>query len=155
MPEKYPVSLIRFTLALDDPDLPSPRYHTTIFVETEIDGSGWLHQVNGDITSPGGMQYDPKFSSKPEDTENFYSSAPLGVTDASIYPSAWNALLRGLPAPPRQKAFNTKTFKTEPFKTLEPLTFYEPGEPRRPLVKCTEWTLNGAIPALRSAGLIQ
>jgi hypothetical protein len=72
----------------------------------------------------------------------------------SKHPADWDRVLRSVPAPPQQKAFNIKKMKTEPFKTQSPLTFYEPGEPRRPLVKCTEWTLERALPALRANGLI-
>jgi hypothetical protein len=44
--------------------------------------------------------------------------------------------------------------RTEPFKALNPLTFYEQGEARRPLIKCTEWTNDRAIPALRANSLV-
>ena len=33
-------------------------------------------------------------------------------------------------------------------------SFYQPGEPRAPLVKCTEWTENQAIPSLRHARVL-
>ncbi|KAI1920111.1 hypothetical protein LOY94_003386 [Ophidiomyces ophidiicola] len=112
--------------------MPSPRYHTTVVVLTDGDNGGYVHHVTGDLVSANGMKI----------TWN-------------KHPQAWEDCLRKVPAPPRQKAFNPITLKTEPFKTANPLTFYEPGEPRRPLIKCTEWTLERAIPALRAAGLIQ
>ncbi|GJP94470.1 hypothetical protein CBS63078_9245 [Aspergillus niger] len=121
---------------MPDPDLPSPRYHTAIFVETDpVTGSGTIHELTGDITSPEGMYYESKLALRPESIDNFFS--------------------RTLLAPPQQKAFNVKRMKTEPFQRLSPLEFYEEGEERRPLVKCTEWVVGKAIPALRKAGLFQ
>lgn len=64
-------------------------------------------------------------------------------------------MLDGLPAPPPQKAFHRNALRTESFKCLEPLRFCEAGELRRPLWKCTEWTLEVAVPALRREGLIR
>lgn len=155
MSVQYPVFLTRFHLGMQDPHASGPRYHTTIFVASEADGSGILHQVTGDISSPRGMYYYPNLTDPPEHSETFYSKEQLGVTDASTHPDSWRRILNQLPAPPLQKAFNMKTRQTEPFKTMNPLVFYEPGEERKPLVKCTEWTLDTAIPALKSAGLIR
>jgi len=138
---------------MQDPDVPIPRWHTTLFVETEQDSRGYVHEVNGDIISPHGMKYLAIFQSAPETSENFFSKKFLGFT-ASPHLEAWRALLESVPAPHQQKAFNIATMRTEPFKTLVPLTFYEPGEEKKPLVKCTEWTLDRAIPALKDAGLI-
>lgn len=155
MSVQYPVFLTRFHLDMQDPHASGPRYHTTIFVASEADGSGVLHQVTGDISSPRGMYYYPSLMDPPEHSETFYSKEQLGVTDASTHPASWRRILNQLPAPPQQKAFNMKTRQTEPFKTLNPLVFYESGEERKPLVKCTEWTLDTAVPALKSAGLIR
>ncbi|KAI2896001.1 hypothetical protein CBS63078_8340 [Aspergillus niger] len=150
----YEVYLARYSLAMPDPDMPGPRFHTTIFVKTAADKSGILHHVTGDITSPNGMTYTPQQRHSPEYSQTFHSLEKLGVTPASKHPDDWVKVLRSVPAPPQQKAFNIKTMKTEPFKSQSPLTFYEPGEPRRPLVKCTEWTLERALPALKTNGLI-
>ena len=60
-----------------------------------------------------------------------------------------------LPPPPRQKAFNVKTMKTEPIKLWHPLTFYDSGEARAPLKKCTEWVEQDAIPALLEHGILE
>ncbi|KAJ6019005.1 hypothetical protein N7522_001072 [Penicillium canescens] len=150
----YEVYLARYNLAIQDPDMPGPRFHTTIFVKTAADKSGILHHVTGDITSANGMVYIPQPRHSPEYSQSFHSLEKLGVTPMSKHPADWDRVLRSVPAPPQQKAFNIKTMKTEPFKTQSPLTFYEPGEPRRPLVKCTEWTLERALPALRANGLI-
>ncbi|KAF2461282.1 hypothetical protein BDY21DRAFT_82679 [Lineolata rhizophorae] len=152
----YRVYIIRERLSIQDPDMPSPRYHTSILVETKPEtGGGIIHQVTGDITSAGGMWYEHEFRDKPQESDDFISKELLGVTHASTHPVQWESVLRQVGAPPQQKAFNPKTMKTEPFKTLQPLTFYEPREPRQRLIKCTEWTLEGAIPALKNAKLVQ
>src|SRR5699024_3851855 len=104
-----------------------------------------LHQVTGGISSPRGMCVTIR-------TSRALLSSPKLPTRSS-----WRRIPNQLPAPPQQKAFGMKTRQAEPFKTIimNPLVFYEPGEERKPLVKCTEWTLDTAIPALKSAGLIR
>ncbi|KAI1770155.1 hypothetical protein F4818DRAFT_434108 [Hypoxylon cercidicola] len=133
----YAVYKLRFNLAMQDPDVPGTRYHTVLFVETNPDKSGRMYHVTGDITS--GMTFDTKSYHNPELSQNLHTK---------------EFILATVPAPEKQKAFNIRTMKTEPFKTWDPLTFYEPGEQRRPLFKCTEWTEQRAIPALKQAGLI-
>jgi hypothetical protein len=151
MPQYYEVHLAKFNLAMQDPDMPGIRYHTTIFVRTGADNSGTIHHVTGDVTSVGGMSYTPR----PHDpSETFHSLEKLGVTSVASHPSDWEKLLSMLPTPPQQKAFNVNTMRTEPFKTKCPLTFYQPWETRRPLVKCTEWIMERALPALRDSGLL-
>jgi hypothetical protein len=140
------VFLVKFALPMQDPDLPSPRYHTTLFVETEPNGNGTIHQVTGDIASSASMHYAPTPSEPPERMPEFHTSQILGVTPVSKHPGEWQRALESILASPQQKAFNIKT------KT--PLMFYEPGEPRRRLVKCTEWTMERAIPELKKEGLI-
>lgn len=79
----------------------------------------------------------------------------LGITDFITHPQLWEALLSSIPNPPQQKAFNTMTYRFEPFKTLGSLAFHEQEETKKHLVKCMEWTLNEAILKLRSSGLIR
>lgn len=136
-----------------DPDVPGVRYHNVIFVETDEDGSGIIHHVTGDLVD--GMHYERKPSPRPEDddTRRFYDKEFLGTVLASSHPAAFDEVLRAQPPPPRQKRFNAKTLRTELFKPDG--GFYEPGEPRRPLVKCTEWTQQQAIPALLQSGTIE
>lgn len=155
MPDQFQVFYVRFHLAEQDPEIPGQQYHTTIFVEKDPDGSGTLHHVTGDISTRNGMRYIPNRRGPPRSAQSFKSMESLGVTDAITHPELWSALLSTIPSPPKQKAFNTATRRFEQFKTLEPLMFYEPGEHRPPLVKCVEWTLNGAIPALRHSGLLR
>ncbi|KAL2140464.1 hypothetical protein VTI28DRAFT_3782 [Corynascus sepedonium] len=132
-PLQYRVFKLKFKLAMQDPDMPQPRYHHIIFVESNPkDGSGI------------------KF----HNSKTLHSSELLGWTDAANFKNKFDQVLKACPPPPQQKAFNTKTMKNELFKTKSPLTFYGPNEKRRPLKKCTEWTEEQAIPALRVAGLI-
>ncbi|KAJ9293160.1 hypothetical protein DTO271G3_8104 [Paecilomyces variotii] len=154
----YPVYKIKSNLAVQDPDMPQPRYHTIIFVETNPDrlGSGIKHHVTGDIVS--GMCYESVHfnPNDPEIFESIHSKELVGYTAISAYPHVWEQVLTNIPPPGKQKAFNVKTMKTEPVKSWDPIiTFYDPGEPRRQLMKCTEWTERLAIPALKSSGLIQ
>ncbi|KAL5337400.1 hypothetical protein BJX70DRAFT_245621 [Aspergillus crustosus] len=147
----YTVYLVRFPLTLQDPDMPGPRYHTTLLVITGPNCTGTIHHVTGDVTSAGGMRYTPRAHDAEETFHNFQK---LGVTPKARYPTEWENLLGSLPTPPQQKAFNVKTMRTEPFKTRDPLMFYEAREERKPLVKCTEWVVERAIPALRNGGLL-
>ncbi|KAJ5332899.1 hypothetical protein MYU51_008861 [Penicillium brevicompactum] len=153
--QRYPVYKVKFKLSIQDPDMPSPRYHTILFVETNERGprTGIKHHVTGDIVT--GMRYEPTIIDDPQSDENLFSKELIGHTQALNYPKSWNDILKSLPVPPKQKAFNCKTMKTEPVKTWEPLIFYGAGERRRPLVKCTEWIENQAVPMLINAGILQ
>jgi len=150
-PEKYKVWHVQYKLSLIDPDMPQPRYHHVIFVETDKDGGGYIHHVTGDITS--GMSYQRKRAQHPGNSDSFHTMDFLGYIASSGYPGAVDDVLKSLTSPGRQKAFNPKTYKTEPIK--DDGTFYSPGEPRKRLKKCTEWTLEQAIPALKANKLLQ
>jgi hypothetical protein len=91
MAQKYRVFVLRFNLRMPDPDIPVPGYYTTLFVETGADGSRYLRHVTGDITSSGGMRYEKKFRDQPERSRTFNSKEMVDVTDASSYPSSWDA----------------------------------------------------------------
>ncbi|KAK7706084.1 hypothetical protein SLS63_014025 [Diaporthe eres] len=114
----YKVYRVQFPLSLADPDMPSPRYHNIIWVETEAGKNGVKHHVTGDIV---GVAYHHPSNSKTKP----HAIECIGYTEKST--EEWKAFLKGVPAPPAQKAFNVKTMKTEPFKTKNPLTFYQPG----------------------------
>ncbi|KAF7548920.1 hypothetical protein G7Z17_g6738 [Cylindrodendrum hubeiense] len=154
-PELYRVFKLKFKLAMQDPDMPQPRYHTIIFVETNIPrpGSGFKHHVTGDIVN--GMQYESVPYHISDQFEDLASQELIGHAKVSKYPTEWDSLLRTIQPPPKQKAFNIKTMKTEPVKSWAPLRFYQPGESRTPLIKCTEWVEQEAIQSLISQGLIE
>lgn len=147
----YNVFKIRYTIAIPDPDMPSPRYHHVIFVETQPDGSGMIHHVTGDITT--GMVYATKLGRRPETSDTFYAKDFLGTIRSIDYPHEMDQVLGAQPAPPKQKHFNIRTMKTEQMKPDG--SFYQPGEPRPPMIKCTEWTENQAIPALYNSGYLR
>ncbi|OBT57041.1 hypothetical protein VE04_02615 [Pseudogymnoascus sp. 24MN13] len=138
-------------MAMPDPDMPSPRYHNVIFVEIEADGSGVVHHVTGDITS--GMVYGTRREGRPEESEIFVRKELIGTAESATYPEKINAVMEALPPPPKQKKFNIKTMKTEQMKADG--SFYEPGESRPRMVKCTEWTVKQAIPALYASGVLR
>src|SRR6201992_2990795 len=87
--QEYMVFKVKEHLLLQDPEETATRYHTVIFVETDQDGSGWIHQVAGDITT--GMQYQRKRSEKPEASESHHAKEYLGYISASDYPAAIDA----------------------------------------------------------------
>ncbi|OBT80629.1 hypothetical protein VF21_00523 [Pseudogymnoascus sp. 05NY08] len=147
----FNVYRVQFAMAMQDPDMPSPRYHNVIFVETEADDSGSVHHITGDITS--GMVYATRREGRPEESELFVLKEFIGTVESATYPEKINAVLEALPPPPKQKKFNIKTMRTEQMKADG--SFYEPGEARPRMVKCTEWTVEQAIPALYASGVLQ
>jgi hypothetical protein len=140
----------RYSLAIPDPDMPSPRYHTVIFVATNSDGSGFIHHVTGDLVT--GMRYERKIGKMPEESGTFHNKELLGKIQAADYPTRVDQVCIAQPPPPPQKRFNPKTSKTEQFKPDG--TFYAPNEPREKMKKCTEWTEEQAIPALYASGVL-
>ncbi|KAF7960570.1 hypothetical protein EAE96_000249 [Botrytis aclada] len=152
----YNVYQMQYTLSLQDPDMPGIRYHNVIYVELVPGYSGIIHHVTGDITS--GMRYDSKPRIRPETSDAFESKKLIGTIKASDYPKKVDEVLKACPAPGKQKAFNMKTLKTEQVKEFSPdgkHVFYSAKEARPPMVKCTEWTVNQAIPALYKTGIMQ
>lgn len=113
MPGQFLVFFARFHLAEQDPEIPGQQYHTTIFVETDTDGSGTIHHVTGDISTRNGMRYVPARRGPHRSAQSFQSIEYLGVTDAITHPELWSALLSTIPSPPQQKAFNTVTRRFE------------------------------------------
>lgn len=148
----YSVYQVMYTLAIEDLDMPTPRFHNVIFVEIEPETSGTMYHVTGSITDVGGMKYQEKKGRHPNQSESPNTYVGLGKIKVTDYPEV-DRILRALPTPPKQKHFNIKTMKTEQMKPDG--TFYEPGEPRPPMIKCTEWTVNQAIPALYASGILR
>ncbi|KAK6510187.1 hypothetical protein TWF481_004900 [Arthrobotrys musiformis] len=148
----YPVYRIENKMSIVDPEMPSPRYHNTIFIETWEDGykSGRTCHVIGDLVT--GMTYNTRIDQDPELDPMFFAKHFLGNVGVADYPDRLNEVLGRLPAPQKQKSFNPRTMRTEQHKS--PGVFYEEGEQRPPMVKCTEWTVNQAIPALFEAGIL-
>lgn len=121
-PQRFNVYTVRDGPVMADPDVPGVRYHNVLFVETAAGGSGIVHHVTGDLVL--GFHYECNKSERPEVSESFHSKEFLGTVLASSHPSAFDQICKAQPPPPRQKAFNRATMKTEPFKPDG--TFYEP-----------------------------
>lgn len=153
---------------MQDPDMPQPRYHIVvskysftyiyevlrltewqIFVETNDDKSGITHQVVGDLVI--GMTCQKKSSLQPENSQTFYAKQLLGRVNASKADRIGQICVQ-VPAPGKQKRFNLKTMKTGPIKANG--DFYKTGESRARLIKCTERTVERAIPALQAARVL-
>jgi hypothetical protein len=118
-------------------------------VETKDDKSGFIHHVVGDLVT--GMTYQRKPGLQPEQSRTFHSKQLLGRVKESMY-SQFDQICAQQPPPHRQKKFNPRTMRTEPIKPNG--DFYQPGEARARLIKCTEWTLERAIPALQAAQIL-
>lgn len=65
----FPVYKARYRLAIPDPDMPRPRYHTVLFAEMKADISGEVIHVTGDLVV--GMKYERKAAKRPEDSATF------------------------------------------------------------------------------------
>ena len=145
---------IRFKIAFADPEMPQPRYHTTIFIQTveQIDSQvGTTHHVTGDLVT--GMHYQARLElGPPEWDEMFFDKLVIGYVDGTQNLKKIEEVLQVLTPPRKQKAYNHQTGKTEQFKPKG--GFYQMGEVRPPMVKCTEWVEKQAIPALRAAGIL-
>jgi len=99
------------------------------------------------------MVYSSSDSPQPEDHESFYGKEFLGTVRKEDYPEKMEEVLRALEMPPRQKAFNVRRMRTEQVRGDG--TFYGEGEVRERMWKCTEWTVERAIPALFAAGILK
>ncbi|CAG8971557.1 hypothetical protein HYALB_00005453 [Hymenoscyphus albidus] len=138
---------IRFRLSIPDPEMPQPRYHTTLFIQTPLDtlnGTGTTHHVTGDLVT--GM------TSAPENDEMFFSKELLGYTKDGVDEEGIEGVSKTLEPPGKQKRYNHKTGRTEQFKPEG--GFYEVGEGRPAMRKCTEWIEEQAISALRESGVL-
>ncbi|KAL6836597.1 hypothetical protein J3E69DRAFT_352760 [Trichoderma sp. SZMC 28015] len=114
----YSVYKLKFTLAVQDPDMPQPRYHTVVFVETDVDGGGTKFHVIGDITS--GMSYESTTFHIEENSQPLHSKELLGYTNVINFQQEWDSILKNIPPPPKQKAFNIETMKTESVEEWDP-----------------------------------
>jgi hypothetical protein len=83
------------------------------------------------------MQYQNRLESiLPEWDEMFFKKQLLGCIDECDIGRV-EAVLKSLKPPGKQKAYNHRTGKTEQLRPEG--GFYEVGESRPPMVKCTEW----------------
>jgi len=111
---------------------------------------GIIHHDVGDLVT--GMAYQKKSALQPENSQTFHAKQLLGKVKESKAAQI-EQICTQQPAPAKQEKFNPKTMKNEPIKANG--DFYQPGEPRARLIKCTEWTVERAIPALQAAKILQ
>ena len=97
------------------------------------------------------MSYQRKPDLQLEQEMTFHSKQLLGRVEEGIY-SQLDEICAQQSAPPKQKKFNPKTMRTEPVNAHG--EFYQPGEPRARLIKCTEWTVERAISALQATRIL-
>ncbi|KAJ3499405.1 hypothetical protein NLG97_g346 [Lecanicillium saksenae] len=111
----------------------APRNHHAIFVETELDGSGLVFHVTGNVQS--GMQFESKNGKRPENSASFDTKTYLGWVSASNLHYIGETCSS---IPPPKKQFQG------------PKRLY----PNEPLRRCQEWT-NEAVNALITRGILQ
>lgn len=149
----YDVYRVETSLAMPDPMMgPGTRYHNAIFVATGLFKAGRFLQDEGAIGDRGGMIFTEKQGEDPEESDTYHQRYYVGKSLHSDY-TRLVELLQAIPPPQRQRMFNPVSMTTEQCKPDG--TFYSPGEPRPPYMKCTEWTLQKAIPTLQQSGLLK
>ncbi|KAJ0422344.1 hypothetical protein BJY00DRAFT_73786 [Aspergillus carlsbadensis] len=159
--EWYRVFNPSFDVAAHDPLDPAKRYHEGVFVEVDLDTNrGTMFHVTGDVIAPSGMQYDEKTRYSALNSANLYKCPQIGwIRKADFDAGRVSAILSALPTPTKQQGLNFwgtghRTGYTEYIWTKENGEPYKPGEERRPVIKCNEWTHQLAIPALTDAGIL-
>lgn len=103
-PQWYPVSKLRFNLAMQDPNMPSPRFHTLIFIETSVGGlgTGIKHHITGDIVT--GIYYESRPSHNPDRSECLHHKERIGYTRALTYLQEFDEILLAVQAPTKHIA---------------------------------------------------
>lgn len=158
----YRVFRPELDMVAPDPLDPVKRYHEGIFVQMDpLNNTGTLFHVTGDIMAATGMIYQERGGYVPGVSALLYRNTEIGWVSKDDYHSGkFSTILRALPRPTKQQGINfweidPITRKHEIIWTKEDGERYEPGEQRRPIFKCNEWTNLHAIPALRAAGVLR
>ncbi|PLB48829.1 hypothetical protein P170DRAFT_356380 [Aspergillus steynii IBT 23096] len=156
--EWYKVSTPEFDTVAYDPLDPPKRYHTGIFVELDAEAlEGDLFHVTGDVIAASGMRFEVKENYVPGASRFFHRSTDIGWIRKVDYPRI-RGILQALPRPTKQQGLDF--WSKDPAKrnkltwTKQNGDLYGPGEERRPIIKCNEWTHDLAIPKLRSEGIL-
>lgn len=148
----YPFYRTLYKIALPDPDMPQSCYHNILFVETNpVTKTGSIHEVCGDITN--GMHYvSSPNRPNPETDEMFFREELVGLVRVEDYPDEFERVLRGVPPPKKQKAFNVKTMRTEQMKPER--GFMRTESRGRGWSSVRSGLLRGAIPVLVATGVV-
>lgn len=156
--EWYPVSTPELDTVAYDPLDPPKRYHTGIFVEIDQKThKGELFHVTGDIIAKNGMRYEVRRDYDPGASRYFHGTTHIGWIRKVDFPRL-AAALEALPRPTKQQGLDfwskDPTRRNKLTWTKQNGELYGPDEPRRPIMKCNEWTHELAIPKLRSEGIL-
>ncbi|KAL3474391.1 hypothetical protein BJX99DRAFT_178167 [Aspergillus californicus] len=161
-PEYYRVLIPELDTVAPDPLDPDKRYHVGIFVETNPeDDAGIMFHVTGDIIAASGMRYEERRGFTLDQSARLHKATHIGwVRKADCEFGNIGTILRALPKPTKQQGINfweadPVTGNHEIVWTKENGELYGPGEERRPVFKCNEWTSQYAVPALRNAELLR
>ncbi|KAJ9266340.1 hypothetical protein DTO212C5_6427 [Paecilomyces variotii] len=152
------VSTPEFDTVAYDPLDPPKRYHTGVFVEINPETlEGDLYHVTGDIIAYSGMRFEVRQNFVPGASRFFYRTTHIGWIRKADYPRI-RGILEALPRPTKQQGIDF--WSHDPARrnkltwTKQNGDLYGPGEQRRPIMKCNEWTHQLAIPKLRSEGIL-
>ncbi|KAJ5722221.1 hypothetical protein N7488_000256 [Penicillium malachiteum] len=155
----YKVYTPEFDKVAFDPLDPRKRYHTGIFVERDPGSlEGEQFHVTGDIIARSGMRFEVRENYVPAASKYFYRTTHIGWIHKNDYPKV-KGILEALPRPTKQQGLDF--WSKDPAKrnkltwTKQNGDLYGPGEERRPIIKCNEWTHELAIPKLRDEGVLQ
>ncbi|KAK0103105.1 hypothetical protein ONS95_000719 [Cadophora gregata] len=148
-----PVFKVKYELSIRDPFMSQPRHHTVLFLPfpKHSSGSGTIHHVVGDLVS--GMSYATRSEEDPESIQTFYSKELIGHVKQDNYPAMFEDVLSKLDPPPKQRKFRVETMRIEQCKPDG--SWYEEGEEKDRMWKCSEWIEEKAVPALIDAGLLK
>ncbi|KAJ5562996.1 hypothetical protein N7535_002558 [Penicillium sp. DV-2018c] len=156
--EWYRVFTPEFDTVAPDPLDPPKRYHTGVFIETDTEsGRGDFYHVTGDIIAARGMYFAAKENYVPVTSRFFHKTTQIGWVRKADFPRI-HGILKALPTPTKQQGIDF--WSTDPALrhkltwTKENGELYGPGEQRRPIMKCNEWTHQVAIPKLRDLGIL-
>ncbi|OQE37722.1 hypothetical protein PENCOP_c009G08232 [Penicillium coprophilum] len=157
-PDVYKVFTPEFDTVAYDPLDPPKRYHTGIYVEKDVENQqGSFFNVTGDIIAQSGMRFEVKDDYIPATTEYFHKTTEIGWIRKADF-SRIRDILEALPRPTKQQGLDF--WSMDPAKrnkltwTKQNGELYGPGEQRRPIIKCNEWTHQLAIPKLRHEGIL-
>lgn len=89
----YPVYLIAYYNV--------PESHHSIFLQTSVNGSGYLYHVVGRLSDEGGMRYEQKPTTNPESSQRFLSKMLCGSTTLEKA-ELFEQICRSIPVPKQQ-----------------------------------------------------
>ncbi|KAL2841158.1 hypothetical protein BJY01DRAFT_217892 [Aspergillus pseudoustus] len=150
-----------YDIVAHDPLDPAKRYHEGIFVQLDPETrDGTMFHVTGDVIAPRGMKYEEDENYAGPHLNHLHQNPQIGWVRRADYDSGrFSSILSALPTPTKQQGLDfwgpsRLLGYTEYIWTKENGDPYGPGEQRRPVMKCNEWTHQLAIPALLDAGIL-